>query len=379
MPSPKKMMMAAAGSAGGGAAGSIWAWGLGTNGANGQGNTTTYSSPVQVGAETDWVQQVMGPNSHWGVRSDGTLWGWGDNTSGQIGNGNTTHYSSPIQIGSATDWADEGVSLSKNNLSSAYIKADGKLWCWGANSYGQGGHGNTTVYSSPVQVGALTDWASVWSRWAGKNATKTDGTLWGWGAGGFGGGGWGSSTSYSSPIQIGALTDWGGAVFPTAEGNNVGAVKADGTLWGWGRNYYGSLMLGNTTAYSSPVQVGSDTNWADVAADEWSRVAIRTDGTLWAAGKNNVGQLGLGNKTNYSSPVQVGSLTDWAEVQMAFAYVLARKTDGTIWSWGAGTNGQKGSGSTASTSSPVQIGAAADWLLIPKLGSPHGGGGVRQV
>ena len=33
--------------------------------------------------------------------------------------------------------------------------------------------------------------------------------------------------------------------------------------------------------------------------------------TLWAFGSNSNGQLGLGDIVPRSSPVQVGSLTDW--------------------------------------------------------------------
>ena len=39
--------------------------------------------------------------------------------------------------------------------------------------------------------------------------------------------------------------------------------------------------------------------------------AIKTDGTLWTWGSGKNGGLGLGNTTNYSSPVQIGSLTTW--------------------------------------------------------------------
>ena len=41
------------------------------------------------------------------------------------------------------------------------IKTDGTLWAWGENGFGQLGLGNVTDRSTPVQVGALADWASV--------------------------------------------------------------------------------------------------------------------------------------------------------------------------------------------------------------------------
>jgi alpha-tubulin suppressor-like RCC1 family protein len=41
------------------------------------------------------------------------------------------------------------------------IKTDGTLWSWGANNVGQLGLGNTTYYSSPKQIGGLTNWLYV--------------------------------------------------------------------------------------------------------------------------------------------------------------------------------------------------------------------------
>jgi alpha-tubulin suppressor-like RCC1 family protein len=38
----------------------------------------------------------------------------------------------------------------------------GKLFSWGQNSSGQLGLGNTTFYSSPKQIGALTTWLKVY-------------------------------------------------------------------------------------------------------------------------------------------------------------------------------------------------------------------------
>ena len=90
-------------------------------------------------------------------------------------------------------------------------------------------------------------------------------------------------------------------------------VRSSGTAWSWGRNIEGQLGLGNTTAYSSPKQIGALTTWASVAQGNASQcmAMTKTDGTLWSWGANTGGQLGLGNTTNYSSPKQVGSNTNW--------------------------------------------------------------------
>ena len=77
----------------------------------------------------------------------------------------------------------------------------------------------------------------------------------------------------------------------------------------WGNNSYGQLGVNNTTNQSSPNQVGSLTNWLNIASGYGHTVATKTNGTIWAWGTNGVGQLGLNNTTSYSSPAQIGALT----------------------------------------------------------------------
>ena len=135
--------------------------------------------------------------------------------------------------------------------------------------------------------------------------------LWSWGYYPFGQLGLGNTNAYSSPKQVGALTNWSsvscGSYFTVS-------IKTDGTLWSWGYSYTGQLGLNNTTYYSSPKQVGALTNWSSVSCGYVHTVSIKTDGTLWSWGQNAQGQLGLGNTTNYSSPKQVGALTNWSSV-----------------------------------------------------------------
>jgi len=98
-----------------------------------------------------------------------------------------------------------------------------------------------------------------------------------------------------------------------------------GGLWAWGQNSSGQLGLGDITHRSSPVQVGSLTNWKATSAGYYHITAIKTDGTLWTCGYNTYGQLGLGDRTHRSSPVQVGSLTTWKSVSAAVSHTLAIK------------------------------------------------------
>ena len=128
----------------------------------------------------------------------------------------------------------------------------------------------------------------------------------------------GTTVDYSAAIQVGTLTNWSQV---SCFSRTPAAIKTDGTLWTWGYNGFGGIGNGSVNfTYSSPVQVGSLTNWKQVSCGGFlSAAAIKTDGTLWTWGYNNNGQLANGTTINYSSPIQVGSLTTWQQVSAVSA------------------------------------------------------------
>ena len=194
-------------------------------------------------------------------------WGWGAN--GANGLGNTTHHSVPMQVGVQTDWT----YVFESNAAVFAIKSNGTLWTWGGNGNGALGLGDAANRSSPVQVGNLSDWSKVQASQTGATlAIKTDGTLWAWGYGSYGAHGLGDTANRSSPVQVGSLTTWSTV---RGGGDMAFAIKTDGTLWGWGRNNNGNLGQSNTTERSSPVQVGTLTDWAFVAVGGQSTRTIR--------------------------------------------------------------------------------------------------------
>jgi hypothetical protein len=215
-----------------------------------------------------------------------------------------------VQIGTGTTW--KLVEAGSNYLSTAAIKTDGTLWTWGSNDAGILGANLTAAVasparrSSPVQVGALTNWNSI-SLGSTALATKTDGTLWAWGDNSRGQLATADGNPRSSPIQIGALTNWSMA---RTAANMCAGIKTNGTLWVWGYNLVGQLGL-NTSGGSitSPVQLGTDTNWRTIEMDSSCWAAVKTNGTLWVNGDGRFGNLGLNEGIYRSSPVQVGTDT----------------------------------------------------------------------
>jgi alpha-tubulin suppressor-like RCC1 family protein len=189
--------------------GTLWAWGYNLNGELGDNTTTTKSSPVQtIAFGTNWKSVSCGSYSTTAaIKTDGTLWTWGSNSYGQLGDNTGIKRSSPVQtIAFGTNWKQ--VSC---NGSTAAIKTDGTLWTWGRNSNGQLGDNTINFRSSPVQTITYgTNWKQVsCGQYSTTAAIKTDGTLWCWGYNNYGELGDNTRTRRSSPVQTVAYgTNW---------------------------------------------------------------------------------------------------------------------------------------------------------------------------
>lgn len=360
------------------ATGTLWACGDNGYGELGLGYEAPGSAVSllnQVGGY--WTQAAMtyamntstsvGMLFSFGIDTHGRLWAWGDNSYGQLGLGNTTSYSSPVQVaGSWTQIAAGAIYAAPFALA---INTKGQLFAWGSNANGNGnsllGNGSaTTMWSSPVQIGTKS-WTQVSAGrdfWGG---IQTDHTLWGCGENSLGEIGQGNTTDVTTPTKItGSWTQVSCGGDPaTANGGTMVAIKSNGTLWAWGSNLYGQMGVGGASFYSSPVQIGTK-SWTQVSASGWAHtMAIRSDATMWVFGRNDVGQLGVNGTvgTICSSPIQVGG--SWTQVWGGFASSFGIKTDGSLWAWGYNNANNLGTGDGVSYSSPVQI-SVGPWASV---------------
>lgn len=305
------------------------AWGSNASGQLGDGTTTSRAIPARIGGSvfTVWNAVAAGDSHSLAVVNDGTVWAWGLNTNGQIGDGTTNQYKMPKQITALTSVSAVAAGASH----SLALKTDGTVWAWGLNSNGQLGDGTTTQRLSPVKISALSGIIAIEAGDAFSLALKSDGTVWAWGLNSNGQLGDGTTTQRTAPVKISSLS---GITLIAAGGTHALALKSDGTIRSWGLNTNGQLGDGTTTQRSTPVTLSGVTSVTAIAAGSSFSLARKSDGTVWAWGLNSAGQLGDGTTTQRTSPVAVLNLTGASAVCAGADFALAVKTDQSLLTWG---------------------------------------------
>lgn len=321
--------------------GTLWSWGRGDNGALGNGSDWSAPAPEQIGTASSWSKVHSGDWHSFAIKDNGTLWGWGSNYYGNLGIGSSvTHSSIPVQVGTS-QWK----MISAGGGHSVGIKSDGTLWSWGKNQYFQLGDNTQINRSVPVLINSSTNWKMVSCSNFRTIAVKEDGTIWVWGSNSVNLGvvGMYSDTPFiTTPMQVGTDTDWD---FVTAGSGALLAIKTNKKLYGWGSG--GSGALGNGIVFPGvlvPTQIGAS-DWDFIDAESQTSFGIHSDGTLWAWGRNMWGNLGNGNQTDLLYPTQITTYSDWKSVASSHNFTAGIKTDGSLYTWGTNWHGNLGNGS----------------------------------
>ncbi|MCK5353526.1 MAG: hypothetical protein KAJ63_00295, partial [Methyloprofundus sp.] len=265
------------------------------------------------------------------VMSGGTVWSWGRNDVGQLGNGGVANSDTPVQVVGLS----EIFTVASSDYHSLALKTDGTVWAWGANWYGQLGNGTLIDRHVPDQVLNITEVVAIAASGSSDYslALKSDGTVWAWGNNEFGQLGNGTIINSDIPVQVSGLTGVIG-IAASHIGHSI-ALKANGTVWTWGRNKYG--QLGNASKVDShvPVQVVGLTGVTSVIAGGDHSLVLKSDGSVWAWGDNVSGQLGISVLFNDQTiPVRIAGLTNVKQITSYYDSSYALLEDGSMRLWG---------------------------------------------
>ncbi|MYM26485.1 hypothetical protein GTP46_28060 [Duganella sp. FT135W] len=309
-------------------------------------------------------------------KADGNLYAWGQNNWGQLGDSSTTPRNAPVQVNAGagtTAWkmvsvGDQfAVGIRAGSSTGTTASTGGTLWAWGYNQNGQLGDGTQTNRSVPVLIGKDTDWVYVSAGKSHVLAIKASGIMYAWGRNSEGQLGDGTTVGKLVPTKIGAAL-W---LTVSAGGTHSLGLQKDGSLYTWGGNSDGQLGNASTGSnVSAPVKIGSATYTA-VSAGALHSMAIGANGTLWGWGSNSYGQVGnnAGTGSGITAPTQITQDSNWAVIAAGAIHTMGVRTDGTLWGWGSNAEGQLGDGN-GDALAPVQIGNLSNWVTV-SVGTGH--------
>ncbi|WP_051277325.1 PKD domain-containing protein [Marmoricola sp. URHB0036] len=362
--------------------GTPWTFGENSFGQLGNGTTTTRRTPGPVTGLNGVIDLHGGREHVVALKSNGTVWTWGSNVEGQQGRGTTANTLAPTQV---TSLGTDNVAVETGHNHTMVLKSNGTVWEFGLNTDGQLGDGTTTLRRSPVQVAGITDAVAIAAGRDMSYAIRANGQLWGWGRNDEGQLGDGTTTRRLAPVRVGTSINFTGVKAITGGRDHAVAVKTDGSVWSWGENDYGQVGDGSTTDRLTPVAI--DVNGAtagmgtasDAAAGAHHSFALRTDGTVASWGRNYRTELGDGTSTNRTRPVNVlmgttGSTPLTGAVSIGSGRDMGNVTlaDGRVMAWGHNLYGQLGDGTTTNRTRAIVVPGISNAVKASGGGSAYG-------
>lgn len=304
-----------------------------------------------------------------GIDSNGKLWMWGANTYGEVGDNTTTTRDTPVNITPTVKYKSL-ITLPDTTFA---IDETGKAYAWGRDT------ANDLIYGNGTNVDkwkptALFGGAPITSLDSnGSQSYMIDGDLrlraWGSDTGEALGGAGSPQGSLPGRIAVGSVR------FSAVQaGLKSGyALTIDDDLYAWGS---GNIGLGVLSANQAPKLVKSGTKFFSVIAGPagtvfaTERSAGTTNGSVWAWGENSAGQVGDSTTVDRFTPIKIGV---YSNVFTAGATSFAVNDKGTLYAWG--TNG----GRYGSTATAVKAPAAVSELASLQIAELRNGNGSSVV
>jgi len=309
------------------------------------------------------------------VMADGLIKACGSGTNNSNGDPTGSHLYLPSRV-TALDNSVRFVETYLGGMQSYALTANGEVWSWGYNNYGQLGHGDTAnralatrieyFVTNNIQISKIIPSRPNYYDHASVLFLATDGKVYGCGYNGTGQLGNGTTTNQLIPVRCGSLTN---IICVSLSGipHHAYAVESNGNLWVWGNNANGQLGLGDATMRQTPILHPSLNNVVKAVAAAGYTTAgngptghgliLRGDGTIWSAGYNGFGQLGLGDATDRVSFTQIAHpvfFTDIFSGDGRYPACGAISQQKDIYLWGYNGYGQCGSGNTVNQLSPFK-------------------------
>ena len=287
------------------------------------------------------------------VREDGQIVGWGDNRVGQLGTAPNRLLLTPQPAADGLDGRDLS-DIQCGNENTLFLMKDGTVYTCGTYARGTQGLGKrNTIVKTPTQIPGLEHIVQISCGFGHNAALDAEGHLWIWGRNDYGQLGLGDKSSRNTPVKL----PLEGITAVSCGGKFTLAQDREGTLWGWGSNTHQVLAAGMRQAYTEPMKLEGFEGKRITAFSGGSDCAFWLDdeGTLWTRGRNEYRQLGSSAAAWKMSPelTTVDIPEKVMEVCAYSAATAARTENGNVYIWGSVSAGQLGTGKAPNGTLPV--------------------------
>mmetsp|Transcript_7029 Transcript_7029/g.10328 ORF Transcript_7029/g.10328 Transcript_7029/m.10328 type:complete len:429 (+) Transcript_7029:66-1352(+) len=353
--------------------GSVFSWGLNSDGQCGLGSThpkhVVNPSPIlsfeSLLNNNETITHISAGGHHnLALTSLGSLYSWGRNEYGQCGLGlSQRKILTPTKISKFDELLDYGESITHISTGSFHCLAlsnKGTIFCWGSNSDGQCGLSDSLL-NSPTKL-ALDDLGIdefIVSLFTGNNhslALSNCGSVFCWGSNDSGQCGVDLSHKKVRPMKIPFFEVLSDKIIQIyAGGYHSFSLDSRGHLYCWGSNNKGQCGIqGHCDVLSTPHHLvrfdhllSSNEYISQVVVGDCHSVVLTSAGTVYSWGWNNKGQCGFDSNVEeilYPTKVQKldPSVDKIIQLYAGSYHTLALSSSDSVYCWGWNDKGQCG-------------------------------------
>lgn len=307
--------------------------------------------------------QVVGGDLHTcALDTRGAAWCWGPNSYGRLGTGDSDQSRVPRPVAGGHEFSTLAAGLEHT----CGIDTAGAAWCWGSYLDGRLGSDVDEMQPSPVKVAGTRTYTSITAGGSHTCAIDSAGAAWCWGGNVWGQLGDQSYTARPFPVAV-----VGGLVFRqlTAGRYHTCGLDEGDLAWCWGRNTDGESGHDLSLDSNEPVAVMNAGAFVAIGAGEHHTcgIGVGSGGRAWCWGDNTYYQLGDDVLAATHIPNRVGDET-YAMFSVGAWHACGIENTGPAMCWGHNQSAQLGDGTTTNSYDAVVT------LGVPQLAQIASGG-----
>lgn len=285
--------------------------------------------------------------------ANGALYCWGDNIFGELGFATRGPFPTPRLVGLTS------VTEVHTESQGTITIAGGQAYAFGSNVSGRLGNGDTDPLRTPtlVDLAGTEDEVGLGDRYG---CARQGGSVYCWGSDSAGQLGRGAAVAGNSDLSPGEAVVSVSDALQLAVGYEFSCVRRATAVSCWGSNVQSQLGSPTPTLSRTPLDIGGVAFPLDVSVGYRHACAISrtgdaaTSGQVICWGGNAEGQAG-GPPTAAIAPTPVVGLSDAVSVAAYHFHSCAIREDGSVWCWGHNDNHQFGNGTNVDSQVPVQV------------------------